>query len=99
MKRPLGLRQRLTFLYVGFIAVLLISRGWLFSEQLDDILHRNAEAILEEDFAAAKRFLTIENERPRWNYDHDDPDESRVAQSLQRVSTGGWHKPGLADLR
>ena len=85
MKRPLGLRQRLTFLYVGFIAVLLISRGWLFSEQLNSILHRNAEAILEEDFAAAKRFLTIENERPRWNYDHDDPDETRVAQSLQRV--------------
>lgn len=85
MKRPLGLRQRLTILYVSFFAILLLARGWMFRETLSDILHRDAEAILEDEFAAAKRFVQVEQGRVRWTYDDEDPDETRVAQNLQRV--------------
>jgi heavy metal sensor kinase len=85
VKRPLGLRQRLTILYVSFFAILLLARGWMFRETLSDILHRDAEAIVEDEFAAAKRFVQFENGRVVWSYDRNDPDEARVAQSLQRV--------------
>ena len=75
MKRPLGLRQRLTILYVSFFAVLLMARGWQFRDTLTGILHRDAEAILEDEFAAAKRFVKVENGRMEWTFDRSDPDE------------------------
>ena len=85
MKRPLGLRQRLTILYVSFFAVLLMARGWQFRDTLTGILHRDAEAILEDEFAAAKRFVKVENGRMEWTFDRSDPDELRVGQNVQRV--------------
>ncbi len=85
MNRPLGLRPRLTLLYVGFFAVLLIVRGWMFRETLTGILHRDAEALLGEEYAAAKLFLKADKGVAVWTFDQTDPDETRVAHGLQRV--------------
>ena len=85
VRRPIGLRARLTLIYVAFFGLLLLGIGGLFRETLRQILQRDAEAILEEEFTAAKSYLRLEQERPKWVFDADDPDESRVVQNLQQV--------------
>ena len=84
-RRPFGLRMRLTLLYAGFFALVLVGAGWLFRQTLSGILYRDAEAILEEEYAAAKSYLKVEDGQPRWVFDRTDPEESRVVQNLQRV--------------
>ena len=84
-RRPLGLRMRLTLLYAGFFALVLIGAGWLFRQTLRSILYRDAEAILEEEYAAAKSYLKVDDGQPRWAFDRTDAEETRVVQNLQRV--------------
>ena len=85
VRRPIGLRARLTITYIALFGLLLLGIGWLFRETLRQILQRDAEAILEEEFAAAKSYLRLEQGQPKWVFDADDPDESRVVQNLQQV--------------
>ena len=85
LRRPIGLRARLTVTYIALFALLLLGIGWLFRRTLSGILQRDAEAILEEEFAAAKSYLRFEQGRHKWVYDPADRDESRVVQNLQQV--------------
>ena len=48
VRRPIGLRARLTITYVAFFGLLLLGIGWLFRETLRQILQRDAEAILDD---------------------------------------------------
>jgi heavy metal sensor kinase len=86
LNRVPGLRMRLTLLYAGFFALILMGSGWLFRQTLVTILQRDAETLLEEEFAAVKSYLKVDHETVRWAYDPQDPEETLAVQSLKQVT-------------
>ena len=84
-RRPWGLRARLTFLYALFFALLVIGLGWLFRQTLRSILQRDAEAMVAEEWAAAKGYLDLKDGKIGWSYNRNDPEVARVVQNAQSV--------------
>ena len=80
-----GLRFRLTVTYVLLFFVLLLAIGLLFRQNLKSQTEGEVRATLEEEWAAAKGYLKIENERPIWQYDTTDPEEARIVDRLRLV--------------
>jgi len=79
------LRFRLTVGYALFICVMLIGVGAIYRQTLVTSLDAQTRDGLEQEWAAAKGYLRIENDRPIWFYDHNDPDESFIVERLRRV--------------
>lgn len=84
-RRPWGLRARLTILYALFFALLVIGLGWLFRQTLRNILQRDAETMVAEEWAAAKGYLDIRDGKVGWAYDRNDPEVARAVQTAQTV--------------
>lgn len=80
-----GLRFRLTLSYVLFFSVLLIAIGLLFRQALRSEMNGNVQALLEEEWGAAKGYLRIENQRPMWVADSTDPEEAYIVERLRHV--------------
>ncbi len=80
-----SLRFRLTVGYALFICVMLIGVGAIYRQTLVTSLDAQTRDGLEQEWAAAKGYLRIENDRPIWFYDHNDPDESFIVERLRRV--------------
>ena len=81
-----GLRFRLTVSYVVFFAVLLIVVGLVYRQNLKIQLDGVERAALEEEWDAAKGYLTIDNFRPHWDTpDPDDPDAQEIELRLKQV--------------
>jgi heavy metal sensor kinase len=80
-----GLRFRLTLSYVLFFTVLLVSIGLLFRETLRSQMDGDVQALLEEEWGAAKGYLRIENQRPVWVADSSDPEEAYIVERLRHV--------------
>ncbi len=80
-----GLRFRLTLSYVLFFTVLLIAIGVLFRQALRSEMNGDVQALLEEEWGAAKGYLRIENQRPIWVEDSTDPEESYIVERLRHV--------------
>lgn len=85
-----GLRFRLTAGYALFFAILLIGAAALFRARLASVLDNQAQDVLEEEWAAVKGYLRIENfsNKPveiSWYYDREDPDESFIVERLRRT--------------
>lgn len=64
---------------------MLIAVGAIFWQKLATSLDAQTRDGLEQEWAAAKGYLHIENDRPIWFYDHNDPDESFIVERLRRV--------------
>ncbi len=80
-----GLRFRLTVTYLLMFSLMLTAIGFLFRSNLSTTLDTQAHELLEEEWSAALAYLTFENQRPVWFYDHVDPDEAAIVTRLQRV--------------
>jgi len=80
-----GLRFRLTVTYLLMFSLMLTALGFLFRSNLASTLDSQAHDLLEEEWSAALGYLTFENQRPIWFYDHIDPDEAAIVTRLQRV--------------
>src|ERR1700722_14409850 len=80
-----GLRFRLTMSYVLFFTVLLIAIGVLFRQALRSEMNGDVQALLEEEWGAAKGYLRIENQRPMWVEDSSDPEEAYIVERLRHV--------------
>src|SRR5947209_4717995 len=61
-----GLRFRLTLSYVVFFAILLVTIGLLFRQNLKLQLEGDDRAALEDQWGVAKSYVKIENLRPIW---------------------------------
>ncbi|HEV2198805.1 MAG TPA: heavy metal sensor histidine kinase [Bryobacteraceae bacterium] len=80
-----GLRFRLTLSYVLFFTVLLVAIGVLFRQALRAEMNGDVQALLEEEWGAAKGYLRIENQRPIWVADSSDPEEAYIVERLRHV--------------
>jgi hypothetical protein len=80
-----GLRFRLTLSFALFSMLLLAGSGMILRTFLEGILNRNIRQNLEQEWAAMKGFLRINEDSPKWFYDRDDPDEAYTVSRLQRV--------------
>jgi heavy metal sensor kinase len=80
-----GLRFRLTLSYVLFFSVLLIAIGLLFRQALRSEMNGDVQALLEEEWGAAKGYLRIENQRPIWVEDSTDPEEAYIVDRLRHI--------------
>ena len=80
-----SLRFRLTVSYALFFSVMLIGVGTIYRRNLATSLDTQIRDGLEQEWAAVKGYLRIENDKPIWYYDRDDPDESFIIERLRRV--------------
>ena len=80
-----SLRFRLTLSYVLFFTVLLIAIGLLFRQALRSEMNGDVQALLEEEWGAAKGYLQIENQRPIWVWDSTDPEEAYIVERLRHI--------------
>ncbi len=95
-----SLRFRLTVGYALFFSVMLIGVGTLYRQKLAASLDAQIRDGLEQEWAAVKGYLRIENGRPIWYYDRDDPDESFIIERLRHVYVvADGHGKVLADAQ
>lgn len=80
-----GLRFRLTLSYFAIFAVLLAAVGLYFRASLRETLDDRMREIVEQEWAAVKGYLRIENEVSVWYFDSKDPEESSFVERLQRI--------------
>ena len=80
-----GLRFRLTLSYFAIFAVLLAAIGLYFRASLRETLDDRMREIVEQEWAAVRGYLRIENEVPVWYFDAKDPEESSFVERLQRI--------------
>jgi heavy metal sensor kinase len=80
-----SLRFRLTVSYALFFSVMLIGVGTIYRRNLATSLDTQIRDGVEQEWAAVKGYLRIENDKPIWYYDRDDPDETFIVERLRRV--------------
>jgi heavy metal sensor kinase len=86
LRRARGLRVRLAVSYVLFFAILLAGTGWFFRVTLAKTASDRSAAVLAEEWAAIKGYLTISPlGDAAWDYDKDDPEESFIVERLRRI--------------
>ena len=84
-RRSRALRVRLTLSYVLLFTVLLVAIGLLFRQNLKVETEGDVRAALEEEWAAAKGYIQVVNERPEWVYDPTDSEEAHIVERLRYV--------------
>jgi heavy metal sensor kinase len=77
------LRFRLVLSLLIFFTVLLLVLGFVIREQLTTITRSQASELLEEEWAASKGYLRIENQYPKWYYDRFDPEEAIIVNRIE----------------
>lgn len=80
-----GLRFRLTLSYFAIFAILLAAIGLYFRASLRETLDDRMREIVEQEWAAVRGYLRIENEVPVWYFDAKDPEDSSFVERLQRI--------------
>jgi heavy metal sensor kinase len=86
-----GLRFRLTAIYAVIFAILLVSVTTLLRARLAAALDTQAQAVLDQEWAAMKGYLRIEpppaikTNWAYWYYDPHDPDEARIVLNIKRI--------------
>ncbi len=81
-----GLRFRLAAGFLIFFTLLLIGLGLVVREVLENIVRGQVYALLDEEWAAAKGYLRIEDQTAIWYVDRFDPEESLI---VNRITAGG----------
>jgi heavy metal sensor kinase len=80
-----GLRFRLTVSYLLLFSALLVVIGLYFRHSLQVQTEGDVRAVLEEVWGEAKGYLRIENARPLWTADTDDPEDAHIVDRLRQV--------------
>ena len=80
-----GLRFRLTVSYLLLFSALLVVIGLYFRHSLQVQTEGDVRAVLEEVWGEAKGYLRIENARPLWTADTDDPEDAHIVDRLRLV--------------
>ena len=80
-----GLRFRLTVSYLLLFSALLVVIGLYFRHNLQVQTEGDVRAVLEEVWGEAKGYLRIENARPLWTADPEDPEDSHIVDRLRYV--------------
>ncbi len=80
-----GLRFRLTISYFAIFALLLVVIGLYFRANLKETLDYRMREIVEEEWAAVRGYLRIENGHAVWYFDPKDPEESSFVEKLRRI--------------
>ncbi len=80
-----GLRFRLTVSYLLLFSALLVMIGLYFRHSLQVQTEGDVRAVLEEVWGEAKGYLRIENARPLWTADPDDPEDAHTLDRLRLV--------------
>jgi len=80
-----GLRFRLTVSYLLLFSTLLVIICLYFRHSLQEQTEGDVRAVLEEVWGEAKGYLRIENARPLWTADTDDPEDAHVLDRLRLV--------------
>jgi len=80
-----GLRFRLTISYLLLFSALLVVIGLYFRHNLQVQTEGDVRAVLEEVWGEAKGYLRIENARPLWTADPDDPEDAHIVDRLRLV--------------
>ncbi|MFN7926219.1 MAG: heavy metal sensor histidine kinase [Bryobacteraceae bacterium] len=83
--RPLGLRLRLTVIYVALLALLVLGLGVLFRQTLRNSQRETASALLAEEWSAVRAYLKVQGGQPVWTFDKDDAYETSTVQQLRSV--------------
>jgi heavy metal sensor kinase len=78
-----SLRFRLAMSYAIFFTILVIAVGLILRTMLASSLERELQLVIDEEWAAAKGYMHIENYRPEWTYDRADPEESLIVNKIQ----------------
>jgi heavy metal sensor kinase len=81
-----AVRFRLTAAFASVFSLLLIGLGAIYRQNLSKTLDAQIRDGLEQEWAAAKGYLHIEqDQKPIWYYDRKDPNESLIVGRIQRV--------------
>ncbi len=80
-----GLRFRLTLSYVVFFTILLVVMGIVFRQKLRSQLEGLERAALDEEWDAAKGYVTIREYQPFWDPVEEDPDRQVIEGRLKQV--------------
>ena len=86
-----GLRFRLTVSYLLLFSALLVVIGLYFRHSLQVQTQDEVRAVLEEAWGETKGpgrsggYLSIENQRPVWTADTDDPEDAHIVERLRYV--------------
>ena len=80
-----GLRFRITVSYAIFFILIAAGAGAVSRQSLQALLEARSREALSQEWGAIKGYLHIEEGRPVWFYDRDDPDESFIVGRLQRI--------------
>ncbi len=80
-----GLRFRLTISYLLLFSALLVLIGLYFRHRLQVQTEGDVRDVLEEVWGEAKGYLRIENRRPVWTVDLDDPEDAHIKDRLRYV--------------
>lgn len=78
-----SLRFRLALSYAIFFAILVIGVGFVLRAMMSSSLDRDLQAVVDEEWAAAKGYMQIENFRPIWIYDRQDPEEALIINRIK----------------
>src|SRR5687768_14189989 len=80
-----GLRFRLTLTYIVFFTILLAFLGVFFRQALKSLYDGQMRNILQEEWGAVRGYLRIEKGKINWYYDHVDPEEALIVDSLKQI--------------
>ncbi len=83
------LRFRLTVSYVLFFALVFAASGLLFRGILSSLQNDQARALLDEEWAAMRGYLSLERHGtavlPRWDFKREDPEQALIVERLRNV--------------
>ena len=78
-----SLRFRLALSYAIFFAILVVPVGFILRTMMASNLERDLRAVIDEEWAAAKGYMRIQNYRPEWIYDRADPEEALIVNRIR----------------
>src|SRR5579862_1917070 len=81
----LGLRFRLTLIYLLLFGALLVVIGLYFRHNLQQQTEGDVQAALQEVWDEANGYISIVNYRPVWTLDNEDSEDAHVKDLLRRV--------------
>lgn len=78
-----SLRFRLTASYVVLFTITLLGLGWVVRSVLRNVLYRQSENAINQEWSVVRGFLRVENGAPVWAYDKEDPEEAAIVGRLR----------------
>ena len=78
-----SLRTRLTASYVVLFTITLLGLGLVVRSVLRNVLYRQSQSTLSQQWNVVRGFLRAEQGLPVWAYDKEDPEETAIVSGLR----------------